>query len=229
VQSQANVSTEQDCIVVSVGNGYFSFVNRWSGMSVGTSGGSVALAGFVQQLVSSSAQNAIMADCPSTLIASVRGLSLPRTLRVSSPRLFRILEPPAPLSDLLPDHSEKERGERPPEDKAAPGCAAAGSSAQADPTPGTAPGPVRSANQWHGLCIVRRFPNARHLGPPPKSESSASKGLRHSGIALAFKTTFEVFTGVGPDNSLERLAERGVGLVTDRASDVYQLFVTLLQ
>jgi hypothetical protein len=64
--------------------------------------------------------------------------------------------------------------------------------------------------------------------PPPKSESSASKILRRSGMTVAFETTFEVFTGVGPDNSLERLAERSVGLVTDRPSDVYELLVTLL-
>jgi hypothetical protein len=88
------------------------------------------------------------------------------------------------------------------------------------------------------------FPNARHLGhtfqwkntlpwhlgpSPPKSECSASKIFRHSGITVAFKTTFEVFTRVGPDNSLERLTERSVGLVTDRPSDVYKLFVTPLQ
>ena len=75
------------------------------------------------------------------------------------------------------------------------------------------------------------FANARHLGtqvPPPKSESSASKTLGDSGIAVAFKTTFEVFTRVGPDNSLERLTERSVGLVTDRPRDVYELLVTLL-
>jgi hypothetical protein len=42
------------------------------------------------------------------------------------------------------------------------------------------------------------------------------------------ETTFEVFTGVGSDNSLERLTERSVGLVTDRPSDVYELLVTLL-
>ena len=47
-------------------------------------------------------------------------------------------------------------------------------------------------------------------------------------MTVAFKTTFEVFTRVGPDNSLERLTERSVGLVTDRPSDVYELFVTLL-
>jgi len=62
----------------------------------------------------------------------------------------------------------------------------------------------------------------------PKSESSASKIFRHSDITLIFKATFEVFTRAGPDNSLERLTERSVGLVTDRPSDVYELFVTLL-
>jgi hypothetical protein len=64
--------------------------------------------------------------------------------------------------------------------------------------------------------------------PPPKSESSVSKIFRHSGMTVAFKTTFEVFTRVGPNNSLERLTECSVGLVTDRPSDVYELFVTLL-
>ena len=47
-------------------------------------------------------------------------------------------------------------------------------------------------------------------------------------MTVAFKTTFEVFTRVGPDNPLERLTERGIGLVTDQPSDVYDLFVTLL-
>ena len=87
------------------------------------------------------------------------------------------------------------------------------------------------------------FPNAGHLGthfngrthfhgtkaPPPKSVSSASKIFRRSGITLTFKTTFEVFTRVGPDNSLERLTERSVGLVTDRPGNVYELFVTLFE
>jgi hypothetical protein len=68
-----------------------------------------------------------------------------------------------------------------------------------------------------------------HLAAPPKSESFASKSFRHSGMTVAFKTTFEVFTRVGPDNSLERLAERSVGLVTDRPSDVYELLVTLFE
>src|ERR1700681_4616549 len=65
--------------------------------------------------------------------------------------------------------------------------------------------------------------------PPPKSESSASKIFRHSGITVAFKTTFEIFTRAGPDNPLERLTERSVGFVTDQPSDVYELFVTLLE
>jgi hypothetical protein len=48
----------------------------------------------------------------------------------------------------------------------------------------------------------------RQYRPPPESESSASKIFRHSGITVAFKTMFEVFTRVGPDNSLERLSGR---------------------
>ena len=59
---------------------------------------------------------------------------------------------------------------------------------------------------------------------PPLQVSSAIPVL-----PLPSKTTFEVFTRVDPDNSLERLAERGVGLVTDRPGDVYELFVTLLE
>ena len=47
-------------------------------------------------------------------------------------------------------------------------------------------------------------------------------------ITVAFKTAFYVFTGIGPDNSLESLTERSVGLVTDRPGNVYELLVTLL-
>ncbi len=85
-------------------------------------------------------------------------------------------------------------------------------------------------------CLA--FPNAGHLvrtnalawyrAPPLKSGSSTSRSVRHSGITVAFKTTLEIFTGAGPDNSLERLTKRGVGLVTDQPSDVCELFVTLL-
>src|ERR687892_2437335 len=73
----------------------------------------------------------------------------------------------------------------------------------------------------------RSFPSAPgHTCPrsiAPKSESFASKSFRHSDITLVFKTTFAVFTRVGPDNSLECLTERSVGLITDRPSDVYEL------
>ena len=48
-------------------------------------------------------------------------------------------------------------------------------------------------------------------------------------ITVAFKTTFYVFTGVGPDNSLERFTERSVGLVTDQPRDIYELFVALFE
>ena len=40
------------------------------------------------------------------------------------------------------------------------------------------------------------------------------------------QTTSEVFTRISPDNSLERLTECGVGLVTDQSSDFWKLFVT---
>jgi hypothetical protein len=72
--------------------------------------------------------------------------------------------------------------------------------------------------------LLRRF----HGTPPPQSESFASKIFRHFPMTLAFKTTFEVFTRVSPNNSLERLTECSVGLVTDQASNVHVLFVTLL-
>ena len=52
--------------------------------------------------------------------------------------------------------------------------------------------------------------------------------VRRCAITLIFRTKSEVLTRVGPDNSLERLAERSVGIVTDQPSDVYELFVTAL-
>ena len=81
-----------------------------------------------------------------------------------------------------------------------------------------------------------RFRNLHRI-PPVHSEPvvagrqnpPASKTFRHSDIAVAFKATFEVFTRVGSDNPLERLAECSVGLVTDRPGDVYELFVTLFE
>jgi arabinogalactan endo-1,4-beta-galactosidase len=49
VQALANGSLEQEWAIVSVGNGYFTFVNRASGLALDTSGGSGALTGFVVQ------------------------------------------------------------------------------------------------------------------------------------------------------------------------------------
>jgi len=87
------------------------------------------------------------------------------------------------------------------------------------------------------------FPNARHLGhpfhwkntlpwhlgPTAKVRILPFKNLPPSGITVAFKTTFEVFTRVDSDNSLERLTEGSVGLVTDQPSNVYELLVTLFE
>jgi arabinogalactan endo-1,4-beta-galactosidase len=57
VQSLANSSMEQEWTIVSEGNGYFSLVNRLSGMAADTNGGSGALTGFVvQETQSGSAQ-----------------------------------------------------------------------------------------------------------------------------------------------------------------------------
>jgi arabinogalactan endo-1,4-beta-galactosidase len=49
VQSPANGSTEQEWTLVSVGDGYFSLVNRLSSLALDANGGSGALAGFVVQ------------------------------------------------------------------------------------------------------------------------------------------------------------------------------------
>lgn len=87
-------------------------------------------------------------------------------------------------------------------------------------------------NETTGL-VVTHFSGRTHFhgtgAPPPKSESSASKSFGHSGMTAAFKTTFDVFTSVGPDNSLERLTERCVGLVTDQPGDVDELLLPLLE
>jgi arabinogalactan endo-1,4-beta-galactosidase len=49
VQSLANGSTAQEWTVLSVGNGYFSFVNHLSGLALDTHGGTGGLAGLVVQ------------------------------------------------------------------------------------------------------------------------------------------------------------------------------------
>lgn len=67
------------------------------------------------------------------------------------------------------------------------------------------------------------------MAPRRRRESqdpSLQKPFAIPGMTVAFKTTFEVFTRVGPDNSLERLTECGVGLVTDQSSDFWELLVT---
>ncbi len=53
------------------------------------------------------------------------------------------------------------------------------------------------------------------------------KYLRHSDMASVLMTTFEIFTRVSPNNSLERLTERSVRLITDQPSNVDELCVTL--
>ena len=80
-----------------------------------------------------------------------------------------------------------------------------------------------------GASISVEEHTSMHLRPAAMSESSVSKSFRRSGIAVAFKAAFEIFTRVGPNNSFERLTERSVGLVTDRPSNVYELFVTLFK
>jgi hypothetical protein len=100
--------------------------------------------------------------------------------------------------------------------------------------------PARHKSPMHLLNTIATLKSAWRQGsgqrrmpfPMPVSggyASSASKSFRHSGISLAINAAFEVFTRAGPDDSLERLTERSVGLVTDRPSDVDELFVTLFE
>jgi len=69
------------------------------------------------------------------------------------------------------------------------------------------------------------------MAPRPRRQSQ-NPPLQKSSVIPALPwpsdTTFEIFTRVGPDNSLERFTERSVGLITDRPSNVYELLVTLL-
>jgi hypothetical protein len=69
------------------------------------------------------------------------------------------------------------------------------------------------------------------MAPRPRRQSQNPPLQKSSAIPVRSwfsDTTFEVFTRVGPDNSLERLTEGSAGLVTDRPSNVYELCVTLL-
>jgi hypothetical protein len=82
----------------------------------------------------------------------------------------------------------------------------------------------RFQSELNGRVLVIRD------GPLQGTYASSVSGIfRHSGMTVALKTTFEVFTRVGPDNSLERFTECSVRLVTDQPSDVYQLSVTLFE
>src|SRR3977135_2198915 len=59
------------------------------------------------------------------------------------------------------------------------------------------------------------------MAPGPRRQRQNPQLQKSSAVpALPWpsNTTFEVFTRVSPDNSLERLTERSVGLVTDRPS-----------
>jgi hypothetical protein len=90
-----------------------------------------------------------------------------------------------------------------------------------------------------GLALTKAWeewpviPGVRRIAAPIPFQgnyvSSTSRIFRHSGMTLVFRTTFEVCPRAGTDNSLERLTERRVGLVTDRPSNVYELFVTLFE
>lgn len=58
---------------------------------------------------------------------------------------------------------------------------------------------------------------------------SASRSFCVSSMTVDLKTTLEIFTRVSSDNSLKSLTKRSVGLVTNRPSNVYKLFVTLFE
>ncbi len=94
--------------------------------------------------------------------------------------------------------------------------------------------PQRSVTgKWTVFDILTRVEEAEagSAGEQPARNTRPDSSYRcvHSGMTLAFKTTFEVFPGVGPDNSLERLTERSVRLVTDQPSNVHELLLPLLE
>jgi hypothetical protein len=74
------------------------------------------------------------------------------------------------------------------------------------------------------VLVILAHDRSRQSQNPPLQKASAIPALPWSS-----KTAFEVFTRARPDNSLERLTERGVGLVTDRPSNVDELLVTLFE
>ena len=91
---------------------------------------------------------------------------------------------------------------------------------------------LRRSDSGNVVCPDIAIQPSRDLPQTPWSSqvlSSASRTLSHSGTAEAFKTTFEVFPRVGPDNSLEGLTERSVGLIAHRPGNVDELFVALFK
>jgi hypothetical protein len=99
---------------------------------------------------------------------------------------------------------------------------------QRQPIPGVLPLPfprhVIGQVLSHSIKLERCKPKLPYFSAAPYDLKSCA-----ANASVEVKTTFEVFTRVGPDNSLERLTERSVGLVTDRPSDVYQLLVVLFE
>ena len=88
---------------------------------------------------------------------------------------------------------------------------------------------ITNVNGWrHSSVALGRF-RTDSLGSYERWGGDRTQSRRRSGITVALKTTFDVFTSVGADHSLERLTERGVGLVTDQPSDVDELLITLLK
>ena len=80
------------------------------------------------------------------------------------------------------------------------------------------------------LGALISFEEHTSMMPRPAAKVSFNfKYLRHSDMASVLITTFEIFTRVGPNNSLERLTERSVGLITDRPGNVDELLITLLE
>jgi hypothetical protein len=77
---------------------------------------------------------------------------------------------------------------------------------------------------WPNEPAYTMAPWPRRQGQNPPLQKPCAIPALHG-----LKTTFDVFTSVGPDNSLERLTERSVGLVTDQPSDIDELFVTLFE
>jgi hypothetical protein len=82
---------------------------------------------------------------------------------------------------------------------------------------------------WAVMRVVAASPSRRKKDVSEDLCILRLKIFHHSGFTMVSKTTFDVFTRAGPDNSLKRLTERSVGFVTDRPSDIYELFVTLFE